>query len=563
MTDNEFGFADYDCAWQSGPGIEEWMKAGRVNPEDLQTLIETDLIYRQKLGSLPTRDEFRERFPNDAAVVEAAFAQAAAEAASEVKKFGDYHVVPDGKCRHGAMGVVWPVKHHGSGNLLAAKVTRTDKDVDSTIIKDEINTLKGLASSLQHVVPLFDHGIDGRESYYIMPWYEANNLDAWCGKKDVATILTMLIPVIRELNAIHSQGVLHQDIKPNNLLFDQANARVLLSDFGLARRVHEFSSGGVSGTEHYIAPELYQGQPASIQSDIYAMGATLFRLVSGQHPFGNSTGQGLKQRVLSEQPRQLKSICRTVKPDLSAIVGKCLETDLAQRYSNMGELADELQRFLDDEPVMARTPSWWARTRRWRKQNRIVSRSFTVTVSVLLGLIVLETIVFERDLQQHRARFVETSQQFRDLTDQFASSSAEFERAKKQQEAVNNKYKAALADAKGGYEKTRKELAGIVKAMITDATELKNITTSTADVVEEQIVMGNIGLLVVDGLLGLGTQKAEVLNDPRVAHRLDSSRKKLMQLQSKVLQFRQKTSAAKSAIESLDGSLKETLKVLE
>ena len=569
MTDSNCGYVNYDKAWQRGPGIEEWLATGQVDVSDLQVLIAIDCIYQIRLvGKAPSRDKFKARFPDHGEVVDAAFEDIKADLQNASTKFGNYHVVPDEQLRKGGMGVVWPVKHNGVGKKLAAKVVRAGADSNS--ISNEIKNLRKLGSTLQHVVPLIDYGEDRHGSYYIMPWFEADSLHSWCGKRDVTVILKMLLPVIRDLDTIHTQGILHQDIKPRNLLFDEDTSRVLLSDFGLSARTYLLCNGKVSGTEHYIAPELYEGEVASVRSEVYAMGATLFHLLSGQHPFGDLTGDDLRLCVLEKSPPQLRNIRRDIDRNLSAIIGKCLEPVPSQRYAGMLELADDLQHFLNDEPVSARAPSRFERLRRWTKRNRAASRFFTVTVTLLLAIIVWDYMTFERERRIYQARFVEATERYEEMTSKATKMQQEATKYQQQyilalaeEKKTHEQRNLLLTDRAEGYRLARQQLISLQEAAVDWTTSLKEKARLYETLSSDFVAVIDIGLQIVEGLLQLKDQRKGPLQDPNERAALDQIKNRLKQLRDNQTELLKENSEIEATVDALNAGLKDGIKQLE
>jgi len=189
------------------------------------------------------------------------------------------------------------------------------------------------------------------------------------------------------LQYAHSQGTLHRDIKPGNLLIDE-DAVVCVADFGLARAVDpaELSqSSEVAGTLRYMAPEQLRGV-ADARSDVHAIGLTLYELLTLRPAFESShRGPGPNSRARSE-PVPPRKINRAIPRDLETIVLKCLAVEPSRRYPTADALAADLRCFLQDQPIRARRASWAERGRRWCRRNPALAAVSVVAAMLLIAV---------------------------------------------------------------------------------------------------------------------------------------------------------------------------------
>ncbi len=172
------------------------------------------------------------------------------------------------------------------------------------------------------------------------------------------------------LQYAHEHGVLHRDIKPSNLLLD-ARGTVWVTDFGLAKADDQNDlthSGDVLGTLRYMAPEMFSGE-ADGRSDVYSLGLTLYELLALRPAFDETNRHKLVRQVLHESPGKLRTLDRHIPRDLETIVHKAIERDPSQRYQTAQALADDLNRYLSDLPIRARSISLLARFGRWARRN--------------------------------------------------------------------------------------------------------------------------------------------------------------------------------------------------
>jgi hypothetical protein len=195
--------------------------------------------------------------------------------------------------------------------------------------------------------------------------------------------------VARAVAAVHAAGIAHRDLKPGNILLTR-DGRPLVCDFGLAAVLHEDELGVTTlqrGTAHYLAPEQVEGRPlAGHRGDVFSLGVSLYETLALRRPFEGDTSTVVGHRILHEDPEPPRRRRPGVARDLETIVLRCLEKDPARRYTDAGELADDLDRFLEREPVLARRPGPLRIAARRVRRNPV--RAVLATGSVaLLGLV--------------------------------------------------------------------------------------------------------------------------------------------------------------------------------
>jgi serine/threonine-protein kinase len=196
------------------------------------------------------------------------------------------------------------------------------------------------------------------------------------------------VQMFQALGYAHSKGLLHRDIKPANLLVDQAGS-VWVTDFGLAKSVESpdlTRTGEVVGTLRYMSPEQLEGN-ATDSSDLFAMGLTLYEMVSLRPAYDSREKSQLIQQVMNASPARLGSVDRDIPRDLETIVHKCIAAEPASRYGSAIEVAEDLQRFLDGESVLARRASLVDRSIKWcRRRPVVASLLLALAVSLLGGI---------------------------------------------------------------------------------------------------------------------------------------------------------------------------------
>ncbi|MCA9047441.1 MAG: serine/threonine protein kinase, partial [Planctomycetaceae bacterium] len=233
------------------------------------------------------------------------------------------------------------------------------------------------------------------------------------------------VQVADALHYSHSQGVIHRDIKPANLLLDASGA-VWVSDFGLAKAVEQqdlTQTGDVLGTLRYMSPEQMSGQ-VDARSDIYSLGLTLFELLALRPAFDECDRNRLIRQISEQSPPRLRTVVPGVPRDLETIVEKAVRKEPHLRYQSAEELADDLRRFLGDEPIQARRISLSARFGRWCRRNPALAATSMLIVLLLFTVAGVSAVGYQQTraaLQQSEASENRAERNFataRDAVDQ-------------------------------------------------------------------------------------------------------------------------------------------------
>ncbi len=222
------------------------------------------------------------------------------------------------------------------------------------------------------IVPL--HAVreaDG-QPFLVLEYLTGGSLEQHeCAPREAARLVA---EIARAVQHAHERGILHRDLKPANVLLDD-RGRPRVTDFGLARRLEGggglTGEGAVVGTPEYMAPEQAAGQEATTAADVYALGAILYKLLTGRPPFRGATALDTLCLLQKEPVVPPRSLNRDVPADLEAVCLRCLEKQPADRYPSAAALADDLERFLNNEPVSAQPPGlgdWLVQALRARPQ---------------------------------------------------------------------------------------------------------------------------------------------------------------------------------------------------
>jgi serine/threonine protein kinase/tetratricopeptide (TPR) repeat protein len=247
------------------------------------------------------------------------------------------------------------------------------------------------------------------------------------------SVAQMGVQVAEALEYAHRRGVIHRDIKPSNLLLD-ASGVVWITDFGLAKIEEDAHSrtGDVVGTVRYMAPERFDGR-SDPRSDVYGLGMTLYELLTMRPAFDSQQRAQLMQQVMHSDPPRPRRVVPKIPRDLETIVLKAIAREPSARFAAAGQMADDLRRFLSDQPIQARRVWLWERTWRWCLRNPAVAGLSALTL--LVFLIGLSGVVWKwREAEQ--ARFDE----------RLARESADAEAEKVRQGALRLKEANALLD---------------------------------------------------------------------------------------------------------------------
>jgi tetratricopeptide (TPR) repeat protein len=227
------------------------------------------------------------------------------------------------------------------------------------------------------------------------------------------TVAKLGIQAAEALDHAHQLGIVHRDVKPANLLVD-ASGRLWVTDFGLARLQNETSlsmTGDLIGTLRYMSPEQALAKRVVVDhhTDIYSLGVTLYELLTLQPPFTAEDRQELLREIAFEEPRLLRRINKSIPAELETIVLKAMEKNPANRYETAQALADDLHRFVLDEPIRARRPTLGQRARRWARRHRtLVGAAAAVLLTALIasgaGLWMWQESRLEQRYQAQRTR---------------------------------------------------------------------------------------------------------------------------------------------------------------
>jgi len=307
--------------------------------------------------------------------------------------FGDYEMLEE--IGRGGMGVVYKARQVSLDRIVALKMLLFGPQT-SPELAHRFRTEAVLAAGMHHpnIVAIHEVGVHEGHQFYVMDYVEGRSLARLVGHQPLPArrAARYLKTIAETIHYAHERGILHRDLKPSNVLID-ANDQPRVTDFGLAKRFEGDSqvtvTGQVLGSPHYIPPEQALGKRGKVsrQSDVYALGAMLYHLLTGRPPFQGETIAETLQQVLNTEPLSPRLLNAGVPPDLETICLKSLEKEAPRRYATAQALAEELGRFLENKPIQARPVSAVGKAWKWcRRRPAMAGMSAALALTVALGL---------------------------------------------------------------------------------------------------------------------------------------------------------------------------------
>lgn len=304
---------------------------------------------------------------------------------------GDYQLLE--RIGEGGMGVVYKARQLRLDRIVAVKVLPFGQLANKEYVH-RFRTEAVAAGSLQHpnIVGIHEVGLDEGQHYLVMEYVAGPTLADLAREGPlVARRAARYLQLIAEaVHYAHERNILHRDLKPSNILLD-ANDQPRVTDFGLAKRLESGAdltlSGQVLGSPGYMPPEQASGQRGRVgrRSDVYSLGAILYHLLSGRAPFAASEMADTLRQVLHDEPVAPRLLNPRVPVDLDTICLKCLEKEPARRYPTAQALAEELGRYLRDEPILSRPVSRMQKLWRWcRREPALAGLGASLIGSLLL-----------------------------------------------------------------------------------------------------------------------------------------------------------------------------------
>ena len=297
----------------------------------------------------------------------------------------------------GAMGAVYDAHNLELDRSVALKLLMTDGAAPSPRSIQRFKREARLAARLDHpnVVRVYEAGIDQGYHFIAMDKVAGHSLGELItlGEMTPRRAVHVMRKVCEAMAYAHEQDVIHRDLKPANILVEEASGEPRVTDFGLAvlseggEDDRLTRTGAAVGTPAYMAPEQVRGQLDEIdgRTDIYALGATFYEMLTAQPPFEAPTFLELAKKICDEDPISPRKRSRDVPVDVETICLKALEKRKEDRYQNAAEMAEDLAAFLSDEEIVAQRPSLSTRFGRWARRRPALVAGMVGFLAVVLG----------------------------------------------------------------------------------------------------------------------------------------------------------------------------------
>ncbi len=381
------------------------------------------------------------------------------------ERLGDYRLVR--VVGQGGMGVVYEAEHQALRRRVALK-TLPPAVVREPSLIERFRREARAAAGLHHtnIIPVFDVGHEDGIWFYTMQFIEGRGMDQVFDElvalkssgSDASQFVSQLTSddsigstaassgahadkyqkayfhAIARLGAdvadalayAHERNIVHRDVKPSNLVLDHSGV-VWLADFGLAKTddVDLTRTGDFIGTARYMAPERF-GNRGDHRMDIYGLGITLYELCTLQKAFAGMDRMALMDQIVHVEPTPPREVDRFIPLDLETVVLKAMEKDPRRRYTTASELAADLRRIVDDQPIQARRASSLERVTRWMRRNRALTAAI-LSMAALIVVLVASTLVISQERDQARLNLAEAQRQRR-LADASSRRAAEQQR---------------------------------------------------------------------------------------------------------------------------------------
>ncbi len=264
------------------------------------------------------------------------------------KSIGGYQILE--RIGRGGMGTVYKATQLSLNRTVAFKV------LSSRLLKDDKFIVKfkseaQAAGNLNHpnIVQVYDVGTDRNLHFFSMEFMDGGSIQDKIGKDGKLTFeeaLDVFIQATRALIFAEKNGIVHRDVKPDNLMYT-GDGQVKLLDLGLARRVGEETAvegEGIFGTPHFISPEQAQGKPVDQRADLYSLGATIYRLLAGRTPFDGANVREIVQKQINAEPVPLRKLAPDIPEELAAVIGKLMKKNPDERYASAAALLEDLEK---------------------------------------------------------------------------------------------------------------------------------------------------------------------------------------------------------------------------
>jgi eukaryotic-like serine/threonine-protein kinase len=349
-----------------------------------------DLLLRQEVESLLAYSDDHETLMNISPIDEAVRLLANEQKEFPVSKWDRYELID--LLGVGGMGQVYLANDTRLNRCVALKFLSCDyPEANLRFIKEAQNQAK---IDHDHICKVYEVGeVEGRR-YIAMQYIAGKPLRAAMKQMSIEQKVGVIKQTAEALHAAHKKGLIHRDIKPDNIMIEQNEDgiwRPYVMDFGIAKEMDvpkgRTLTGTIMGTPAYMPPEQAKGEVERLdrRSDVYSLGATLYELLSERPPFEGVSAVDIVRKVVDEEPVSIRKLNSSLPLDLETIVMKCLEKEPERRYQTAKQLAEDLGCYLDDEPIQARPASRIYRVIKKAKKHKPVAAILALALIVIIG----------------------------------------------------------------------------------------------------------------------------------------------------------------------------------
>ena len=307
--------------------------------------------------------------------------------------FGGYEILNE--LARGGMGVVYRARQLGLNRLVALKMVQSShllSDEARLRFRVEIEAVAQL--NHPHIVSLYESGEQDGAHYFTMRLVEGGDLAAQLKKeRPLRERIQLVVKVCRAVHYAHQRGILHRDLKPSNILVD-TEGEPHVADFGLAKSLDQDSgftfTSSVLGSPNYMAPEQATGKTRQITTavDVYGLGAILYHILAGRPPFQAKTPIETLRQVVDNDPAPPRLTNPQADRDLETIALKCLRKEPGARYGTAEEVAQDLERWLAGDPILARPLGPFATVWRWSRRHPAAALLGVALILALAAIVV-------------------------------------------------------------------------------------------------------------------------------------------------------------------------------